>query len=99
MSNKEVFVNLEHVGSSFDDFLKEEVSEEESKIIDAKMQFLQELIDLRKNNHLTQVELEKKTGIKQSTIAKIENGGINPSLNNLFRLLGAMGKTIKITPL
>lgn len=37
--------------------------------------------------------------ISQSTIAKIENGKINPSLNNIFKILHAMGKTIKIASL
>ena len=43
--------------------------------------------------------ISKKTGISQSTIAKIENGKINPSLNNIFKILHAMGKTIKIASL
>ena len=31
-------------------------------------------------------------------IAKIENGNVNPSLDNLLRLLVSMGKTIKVVP-
>lgn len=96
---KNMTVNEKYVGDSFDDYLKENLSDEEIKVIEAKAQFLLDLVNLRKETHLTQSELGEKIGVKQSTVAKIEKGLMTPSFDNLFRLLGAMGKTIKITPL
>lgn len=99
MENKEVKVNQRYVGRSFDDYLQEALSEDEQKLVKAKTEFLLQLIDLRKEANLTQSELGKLVGLKQSTIAKIEKGVISTSFDNLFKMLAAMGKTIKITPL
>lgn len=57
---------------------------------------LGEIIDARQELQLTQKKLEALSGIKQPMIAKIENGNVNPSLDNLLRLLASMGKTIKV---
>ena len=89
-------VNFKHVGISFDDYLDSRLTEEEKNYIELKSDFLIDLINLRREKNLTQKDLEALTGIKQSTIAKIERGTINPSMNNVFKLLSAMGKTIKI---
>ena len=72
------------------------MGEEEKNYIELKSDFLIDLINLRREKNLTQKDLEALTGIKQSTIAKIERGTINPSMNNVFKLLSVMGKTIKI---
>ena len=89
-------VNSKHVGISFDDYLDSRLTEEEKNYIELKSDFFIDLINLRREKNLTQKDLEALTGIKQSTIAKIERGTINPSMNNVFKLLSAMGKTIKI---
>ena len=60
---------------------------------------LGEIIDARQELQLTQKKLEALSGIKQPMIAKIENGNVNPSLDNLLRLLVSMGKTIKVVPI
>lgn len=92
-------VNKKYIGSSFDDFLQENLSQEEQVAIDSRANFELELIQCRKDSKLTQKDLSKKTGITQGTIAKIECGTTNPTLNNLFKILNAMGKTIKIVDL
>lgn len=92
-------VDKRYVGDNFDDYLEENLSQEEINLIDARANFLIELNELRKSQNLTQKDLEAKTGIKQSTIAKIEHGTINPSFNNILKLLNAMGKTVRIASL
>ncbi|WP_286034669.1 helix-turn-helix domain-containing protein [Megamonas hypermegale] len=87
---------------SLNDYLNETLSTDkkkvdEKKVLELRYSFLENLHKLRKEKKLTQKDLEKITGIKQSTIAKIEHGVINPSMNNIFKLVIAMGKTIKIT--
>lgn len=89
----------EYVGDSFDDFLNENYSEEQLNILKAKADFLIELQELRKQTNMTQKELAEKIGVTQATIAKMEKGLISISLKNLFKILGAMGKTIQITSL
>lgn len=95
----ENIVDKRYVSGNFDDYLKENFSKEELELTEARANFLIELNALRKAQKLTQKDLEKKTGIKPSTIAKIERGTINPSFNNILKLLNAMGKTIKIASL
>lgn len=83
---------------NIDDYKNEnEFTLEENKYTELRDSFLEDLYKLRKEKNLTQKDLEKMTGIKQSTIAKIEHGIINPSMNNIFKLVIAMGKTIKMT--
>lgn len=86
--------------SNIDDYInntEREFTSEEKKYTELRNSFLEDLYKLRKEKNLTQKDLEKMTGIRQSTIAKIEHGVINPSMKNIFKLVIAMGKTIKIT--
>ena len=59
-------------------------------------EIIQSLVDARKTNGLTQKQLAEKTGITQSDISKLENGGANPSLRTLRRLAAALGMRVKI---
>ena len=94
-----IIINPKHIGSSFNSFLSENLTEEEIKVIQAKAKLLGEIIDARQELQLTQKKLESMSGIKQPMIAKIENGNVNPSLDSLLRLLVSMGKTIKVVPI
>lgn len=99
MKEANVKINTKYSGSSVDDFFNEIYTVDELEIIKERADFLLQIVEARKAVNLTQIDLSKKTGISQSTIAKIENGKINPSLNNIFKILNAMGKTIKIASL
>ena len=94
-----IYVNPEHIGSSFNEFLAKSLSEEEIKVLEAKAKLLGEIIDARKELKLTQKNLEALSGVKQPRIAKMENGNVNPSLDSLLRVLVSMGKTIKVVPI
>ena len=94
-----IIINPKHIGSSFNSFLSENLTEEEIKVIRAKAKLLGEIIDARQELQRTQKKLESMSGIKQPMIAKIENGNVNPSLDSLLRLLVSMGKTIKVVPI
>ena len=94
-----IIINPKHIGSSFNSFLSENLTEEEIKVIRAKAKLLGEIIDARQELQLTQKKLESMSGIKQPMIAKIENGNVNPSLDSLLRLLVSMGKTTKVVPI
>ena len=80
-------------------YLPQQLSEEEIKVLEAKAKLLGEIIDARKELKLTQKNLEALSGVKQPMIAKIENGNVNPSLDSLLRVLVSMGKTIKVVPI
>lgn len=50
---------------------------------------------LRKKAKRTQQELADKTGIKQSCIARMENGGRTPNIETLLQLGNALGYTLQ----
>ena len=55
------------------------------------------LIAARLDAHLTQKELARKSGIRQSNISRIENGNSSPTVSTLQALANGMGKKLKIS--
>lgn len=54
------------------------------------------LTQLRKELGLSQRELADKVGKPQSTIARIENGSMNPSLTILYEIATRVGKELHV---
>lgn len=54
------------------------------------------LTKLREELGVTQRELAEKVGKPQSTIARIENGSMNPSLNILYEIATKVGKELHV---
>lgn len=84
----------------FDDFLKEQLQDEEFRkeyeALQPERAVIQAIIDARQNSGLTQKELSERTGIAQGDISKLENGNANPSIRTLQRLAEGMGMMLKI---
>jgi DNA-binding XRE family transcriptional regulator len=58
----------------------------------------QDLIALREQRGLTQVQLAERSGVKQPTISMIESGKVrNLELRTLVRLAAALGARVKIS--
>ena len=57
---------------------------------------ISEVIKARIKNKLTQSEIAKKVGTKQSAIARLESGNINPSLEFLRRIAQVMGYKLTV---
>ena len=55
------------------------------------------LIKRRLEKGLTQKELAKRVGTKQSSIARLESGTYNPSLNFLKKVTHALDARLQIT--
>lgn len=58
---------------------------------------IDQLIEARIKNNLTQKEIAEKMGTKQSAIARLEGGRANPSIKFLQRFAAAIGKTLVIS--
>lgn len=95
MTEADMKINTKYSGSSVDDFFNEIYTADELEIIRERADFLLQIVEARKAVNLTQIDLSKKTGISQSTIAKIENGKINPSLNNILKFCMQWAKPLK----
>ena len=59
-------------------------------------QLISQLISARTKKGLTQAQLAKKMGTKQSAIARIEGGDSNPSIAFLEKLTQALGSKLII---
>ena len=64
-----------------------------------KDELLSDYIDIRRNLHISQKQLENMTHIPQSCIARLETTNIDPKVSTLTKLLASMGYTLKIEPL
>lgn len=72
-----------------------EIAEEYEKLR-PKYLLIGQLIKARAKMGLTQTELAKKVGTKQSAIARIESGNANPSVSFLEKLAQALGSKLVI---
>jgi DNA-binding XRE family transcriptional regulator len=86
--------------SAIDELIKEECEKSaefaaefcrESERLDAAVA----LIRLREEVGMTQRQLAAATGKTQSTIARIENGNMNPSVKLLSEIAAALGKRLE----
>ena len=72
---------------------------EEDAQMELELNLIKQTIEARKKAKLTQRELSEKSGIKQPSIAKIENLEHSPQAITLIKLLYPLGYTIKVVPL
>lgn len=66
---------------------------------DLKVKIIGEILEARKKAGITQTELEKITGVKQTFIARFENNHTDPQLTTVLKLLRPLGLTLDIVPL
>lgn len=57
---------------------------------------ISELIAARINNGMTQKDVAEKVGTKQSAIARLESGSVNPSVEFLQKIAQVMGYKLNI---
>ncbi|QIM62193.1 transcriptional regulator [Pasteurellaceae bacterium Orientalotternb1] len=62
----------------------------------SQYEIINELIKLRKEQGITQKELARRTGLKQSAVSRLETGNYNPSLAFLERIAQGIGKELHI---
>jgi DNA-binding XRE family transcriptional regulator len=76
--------------------LKNEEVKNELKMNEAEYKIIEEIIMARKEKNLTQRDLAKLIGTKQSNISRLESGNYNPSLDLLNRIALAVGKELEV---
>ena len=74
-----------------DPLLKEELLK-----LEPKYQLIEKIIELRKENKLTQADLADRINDKQANIARLENGNSNPSLEKLLKIAKGLNAELKI---
>ena len=83
------------------DKLKEELQQdekfcEEYEKLRPRYEIISQIIETRKAQNITQAELAKRVGTQKSNISRLESGNYNPSLDFLVKVVGSLGKNIKI---
>ena len=58
---------------------------------------IEKLIDRRLKKGLSQAELAKRIGTKQSAISRFESGGYNPTIEFLYKIADALDTKLRIT--
>ena len=92
-------MNNPAIGRSWDDVRKELYTPEEIAESDLRVAIIGELIKARKEQGISQKQLEEISGVKQPVIARMERGITSPQLDTIIKLLVPLGKTLKIVPL
>lgn len=78
------------------ELLKDPEVADEYKKLKPRYQLISQLIEARTKKGLTQEQLAKKLGTKQSAIARLESGNINPSISFLEKITQALGSKLVI---
>ena len=67
------------------DMLKDSALAEEVEHLKPEYELISQIIQIRIEQNITQEELAKRTGIKQSNLSRLESGRYNPSMQFLKR--------------
>ncbi|MEK7168893.1 MAG: helix-turn-helix transcriptional regulator [Patescibacteria group bacterium] len=78
------------------ELLKSKEVYKEYKKLEPKYRLISQLIAARKKENVTQKQLAKKIGTKQSAIARLENGNANPTLSFLEKISYALNTKLLI---
>ncbi len=86
--------------SVWDNYLKERLKDPVFKkhydYYGKQLEIAYQILQLRKKKHISQAQLAKKIGTKQSNIARMEAGQQNFSIDILEKIAGALGSNLKI---
>ena len=69
---------------------------EEYEKADAEFAIIEALVRARSAAKLSQAELAKRIGTTQSAVARLEGGGVSPSLSTLRRYAEATGTKLHV---
>ena len=91
---------MSKVGISFgnikEEFMQDEEFQKEYEKLRPRYEVISKLIELRKEQNITQAELAKRVGTQKSNISRLESGNYNPSLDFLIKVVHSLGKELEI---
>lgn len=86
---------------TFDDFLKESLKDPEVKAeydrLGPEYEIIESIIKKRIEKKMSQRQLAKRMGTKQSAISRLESGNYNPSLAFLKKASTALGGKLHVS--
>lgn len=75
------------------------LSPERKAAIEFEVSLIGKFIEAREKRGITQQKLAELSGVKQSSIARLERNGTSPQIDTLFRLLAPLGYKLDIVPM
>lgn len=78
------------------ELLKDKKFAEEYEALAPRYALISQIIEARVKKGITQKELAKRLGTKQSAIARLESGKANPSLDFLEKIASSMSLNLSI---
>jgi transcriptional regulator with XRE-family HTH domain len=76
--------------------LKDPAFSEEWELLEPEREYIKAIIRARAEQHITQAELAKKSGVRQSNLSRIETGVTSPTVDTLQQILRPLGKTLRV---
>ena len=89
---------LSPIGHTWDEVRKELFTAQEIAESDLRVAIIGEMIKARREQGITQKQLEALSGVRQPVIARMEKG-TNPQLDTVLKVLMPLGKTLSVVPL
>jgi ribosome-binding protein aMBF1 (putative translation factor) len=92
------------VAKSYDDGAAErraqvsKAGKAQSRVFVAAYSLAMQVVELRENHGLTQVELAQRSGINQADISRIERGSAMPNERTLIRIAEALTADLRLVP-
>ncbi|VTR21061.1 transcriptional regulator [Actinobacillus pleuropneumoniae] len=80
------------IGSSWTSFEQEIFDESEIAETQFRIRLILEIIETRQQLGISQRKLEKLSGVKQSMIARVEKGSVNPVVGDGIKVACAVGE-------
>lgn len=78
------------------ELLADKATKREFDKLSPRYAVISELISVRLKNKMTQKEIAEKVGTKQSAIARLESGNVNPTLDFLEKIAVVLGYKLTI---
>lgn len=72
------------------------LSDDEIRESDLEVQIISALVEARRDQGLTQKDLEELSDVKQPVISRVEKGYANPKVSTLLKILKPLNKTLYI---
>lgn len=66
---------------------------------DLRVSLINELINARQEQGISQKKLEAMSGVKQPVIARMESGQTSPQIGTVLKVLEPLGKTLAVVPI
>ncbi len=78
------------------EWLKDPAFKREYDKLEGRYALINKVIGARIKKKMTQAQLAKRAGTKQSAIARLESGNVNPSLNFMEKIATALGMKLNV---